>query len=218
MPSPKSKGYIHLNYPSHPPSASHFSLSLFRPAEFPLGVIGIASCSRTDSLSSILVEFNASLKEVFPKESVYPLARNCFIFEEDDGSTNLNLGDLLPGLVVIPSAMGNKKENIETLLADLCSNILGEFSTIVSLLSVVPRTASECTCRWRLLKRRWETSISMPVSSLDSLRRPTCHARWTMTPAVHYLRLIANPSSAPQELPADDNLSCRHALCQQAQG
>ncbi|KAI0031712.1 TRAPP II complex [Vararia minispora EC-137] len=132
MPSPKSRGYIHLNYPSHPPSSSLFDLALFRPSLFPLGVIGIASCSRTDSLSSILAEFNASLKEMFPQDCLYPLARNCFIFEEDDGSTNLNLGDLLPGLVVIPSAMGNKKENIETLLADLCSNILGEFSTIMS--------------------------------------------------------------------------------------
>ena len=28
--------------------------------------------------------------------------------------------------------MGNKKENIETLLADLCSNILAEFSAVVS--------------------------------------------------------------------------------------
>ena len=131
MPSPKSKGYIHLNYPSHPPPASHFNLSMFRPSLFPLGVIGIASCSRSDSLTSILAEFNAVMKEMFPSDSIYPLARNCFIFEEDDGSTNLNLGDLLPGLVVIPSAMGNKKENIETLLADLCSNLLGEFSTIV---------------------------------------------------------------------------------------
>jgi trafficking protein particle complex subunit 9 len=31
--------------------------------------------------------------------------------------------------------MGNKKENIETLLADLCSNILVEFSTVVRVLS-----------------------------------------------------------------------------------
>ncbi|KZV62838.1 hypothetical protein PENSPDRAFT_641660 [Peniophora sp. CONT] len=134
MPSPKSKGYIHLNYPSHPPPPSHFNLSMFRPSLFPLGVIGIASCSRSDSLTSILAEFNAVMKEMFPSDSIYPLARNCFIFEEDDGSTNLNLGDLLPGLVVIPSAMGNKKENIETLLADLCSNLLGEFSTIIGTL------------------------------------------------------------------------------------
>ena len=35
---------------------------------------------------------------------------------------------------MIPSMMGNK-ENIETLLADLCSNILAEFSTVVRALS-----------------------------------------------------------------------------------
>jgi trafficking protein particle complex subunit 9 len=106
-------------------------MSLFRPSHFPLGVIGIATCSQTDSLSSITAEFNAAVKDVFPPDSVYPLAKNCFVFEEGDGTTNLNLGDHLPGLVIIPSMMGNKKENIETLLADLCSNILAEFATVV---------------------------------------------------------------------------------------
>ncbi|KAI0322235.1 TRAPP II complex [Amylostereum chailletii] len=134
MPSPKSKGHLHLSFPSHPPSFSQFPLELFRPSHFPLGVIGIASCSRSDSLSSILAEFNATVSNMFPKGSFLPLAKNCFVFEEEDGTTNLNLGDHLPGLVVIPSQMGNKKENIETLLADLCSNILGEFSTVMQTL------------------------------------------------------------------------------------
>ncbi|KAI9446319.1 TRAPP II complex [Lactarius indigo] len=123
MPSPKSKGYLHLCFPTHPPPSSHYAMSLFRPSLFPLGVIGIASCSHSDSLSSIAAEFNA-----------YSERPNCFVFEEDDGTTNLNLGDHLPGLVIIPSMMGNKKENIETLLADLCSNILAEFSTVVNTL------------------------------------------------------------------------------------
>jgi hypothetical protein len=131
MPSPKSKGYLHLCFPTHPPTSSHYGLSLFRPSHFPLGVIGIATCSSTDSLSSIAAEFNAAVKDLFPPDSLYPLAKNCFVFEEADGTTNLNLGDHLPGLVIIPSMMGNKKENIETLLADLCSNILAEFSTVV---------------------------------------------------------------------------------------
>src|SRR5712672_391881 len=131
MPSPKSKGYLHLCYPTHPPSSMLHALSLFRPSHFPLGVIGIASCSQTDSLSSIIAEFNAAVKDLFPPDSIYPLAKNCFVFEEGDGTTNLHLGDHLPGLVIIPSMMGNKKENIETLLANLCSNILTEFSTVV---------------------------------------------------------------------------------------
>ncbi|THH16357.1 hypothetical protein EW146_g4275 [Bondarzewia mesenterica] len=134
MPSPKSKGFLHLSFPSHPPPASHLDMSLFRPSHFPLGIIGIASCSHTDSLSSILADFNAAMTNLFPAESMFPLARSCFVFEEGDGTTNLNLGDLLPGLVIIPSMMGNKKENIETLLADLCSNILGEFSTVLQTL------------------------------------------------------------------------------------
>ena len=106
-------------------------MSLFRPSLFPLGVIGIASCSHADSLTFIAAEFNATVKDLFPPDSIYPLAKNCFVFEEDDGTANLNLGDHLPGLVIIPSMMGNKKENIETLLADLCSNILAEFSSVV---------------------------------------------------------------------------------------
>ena len=119
-------------------------MSLFRPSLFPLGVIGIASCSHSDSLSSIAAEFNATVKDLFPPDSIYPLAKNCFIFEEDDGTANLNLGDHLPGLVIIPSMMGNKKENIETLLANLCSNILAEFSTVVRVvLPVCPRSDDE---------------------------------------------------------------------------
>ncbi len=144
MPSPKSKGYLHLSFPTHPPPSSHYAMSLFRPSLFPLGVIGIASCSHSDSLSSIAAEFNATVKDLFPPDSIYPLAKNCFIFEEDDGTANLNLGDHLPGLVIIPSMMGNKKENIETLLANLCSNILAEFSTVVRVvLPVCPRSDDE---------------------------------------------------------------------------
>lgn len=60
---------------------------------------------------------------------MFPLARNCFVFEEGDG--NLNFGDNLSGVVVIPSLMGNKKLYIGTLLADLCSNVLGEFGVVV---------------------------------------------------------------------------------------
>ena len=72
------------------------------------------------------------MHELFPADSLYPLARSCFVFEEGDGTTNLNLGDHLPGLVIIPSMMGNKKLYVGTLLADLCSNILAEFATVVS--------------------------------------------------------------------------------------
>jgi hypothetical protein len=132
MPNPLSRGHLHLSFPTHPPPALHSSLSLFRPSNFPLGVIGVASCSQNDSLSSILAQFNASISELFPSSSPFPLASNCFAFEEGDGNTNLNIGNELPGLVVIPSMMGNKKLYVGTLLADLCSNILGEFSNLVS--------------------------------------------------------------------------------------
>jgi trafficking protein particle complex subunit 9 len=135
MPSPLSRGHLHISFPSHPPPTSHDPLALFRPSHFPLGVIGVASCSQSDSLSSILAQFNAFVNDLFPRNSpyraIFPLAKNCFVFEEEDGSTNLNLGEQLSGLVVIPSMMGNKGLYIGTLLADLCSNILGEFATLV---------------------------------------------------------------------------------------
>jgi hypothetical protein len=135
MPNPLSRGHLHVSFPSHPPPASHDALSLFRPSSFPLGVIGVASCAQDDSLASILAQFNAAVHDMFPRDSPYramfPLAKNCFVFEDDDGNTNLNLGEQLSGLVVIPAMMGNKNIYIGTLLADLCSNILGEFSSVV---------------------------------------------------------------------------------------
>ncbi|KAJ6547608.1 TRAPP II complex [Mycena capillaripes] len=131
MPNPMSTGYLHLSFPTHPPPFSHLPLSLLRPSNFPLAVIGLAACSKTDSLPSILDEFNAALLDIFPAGGMYPLAKNCFVFEEGEGNTNVNLGDNLPGLVVIPNMMGNKKLYIGTLLADLCSHVLGEFGTLV---------------------------------------------------------------------------------------
>ncbi|KAF7294900.1 hypothetical protein MIND_01027900 [Mycena indigotica] len=132
MPSPLSTGYLHLSFPTHPPPHSHLPLSLLRPSHFPLAVIGISACSKTDSLADVLGEFNASLLDIFPGGGMYPLAKNCFVFEEGEGNTNVNLGDNLPGLVVIPSMMGNKKLYIGTLLGDLCSHVLGEFGTLVA--------------------------------------------------------------------------------------
>ncbi|KAI5122948.1 hypothetical protein M0805_006829 [Coniferiporia weirii] len=134
MPSPLASGSLFLSFTRHPPPSYRSRLDLFRPSDFPLGVVGIASCSESDALSSIYSQFNGSLAELFPSSSMFPLAQNCFVFEEGDGNTNLNIGNHLPGLVVIPSMMGNKKLYVGTLLAELCSNILGEFSVIVKAL------------------------------------------------------------------------------------
>lgn len=127
-------GHIHLSFPSHPPPGSHLPLSLLRPSHFPLAVIGIASCSRSESLPDILAQFNANILDLFPADSMFPLARNCFVFEEGDEDTHVAATDHLPGLVVIPGIMGNKKLYIGTLLADLCSHVLGEFGVVVRLL------------------------------------------------------------------------------------
>ncbi|KAI0362223.1 hypothetical protein OH77DRAFT_1416447 [Trametes cingulata] len=129
-----ASGYLHLAYPSHPPPDSHAPLSLFRTSDFPLVVIGIASCGENDSLATILTQFQTSLHEVFPRESMFPLASNCFVFEESDSTTNIHLGDNFPGLVVIPSVMGHKKTYIGTLIADLCSKVLVELATVMQTL------------------------------------------------------------------------------------
>lgn len=135
MPNPLSTGHLHLSFPTHPPSASHYSLSLLRPSHFPLAVIGIASSSsRASTMNNLYSQFNATLLDVFPASNVYPLAKNCFVFEENDSTTNLNAGDNIPGLVVIPSVMGNKKLYIGTLLADLCSQVLAQFGAVIQAL------------------------------------------------------------------------------------
>jgi hypothetical protein len=131
MPSPLSTGHLHLSFPTHPPPLSHVPLSLLRPSHFPLAVIGVAVCAQTDSLGSTLEQFNTSLVDIFPPGCMYPLAKNLFVFEDGNGTANLNLGNSLPGLVVIPSMMGNKKLYIGTLLADLCSHVLGELGVVV---------------------------------------------------------------------------------------
>ncbi|KAG6850996.1 hypothetical protein H0H93_004483 [Arthromyces matolae] len=133
MPSPLSTGYLHLSFPTHPPPRSHLPLSLLRPSHFPIAVIGVTTCSRNDSLAQIHAQFNASLLDIFPSDGIYPLAKNCFVFEEGE-DTSLSIGDNLPGLFILPSMMGNKKLYLGTLLADLCSQILAEFGVLVQAL------------------------------------------------------------------------------------
>jgi len=130
MPNPLATGHLQLSFTTHPPPHSHLPLSLIRPSHFPLAVIGIALCTRADPLPSIFAQFDASLVDVIHSDGIYPLAKNCFVFEEGD-DTSLDLSSDLPGLVLIPSMMGNKKLYIGTLLADLCSQILGEFGVLV---------------------------------------------------------------------------------------
>ncbi|KAF8921247.1 TRAPP II complex [Mucidula mucida] len=134
MPNPLSTGHLHLSFPTRPPPTLHDSLALIRPSQFPLAVIGLALCSPTDTLTSILAQFNGALLDLFPPGALYPLARNCFVFEDGDGNNSSNLNEIVQGLVVIPSMMGNKKLYLGTLIADLCSNVLGEFGVLVQTL------------------------------------------------------------------------------------
>lgn len=151
-------GHLHLSFPAHAPPISHLPLSLLRPSHFPLAVIGIASCTHSDSLPDILSSFNDSVLDIFPAESMFPLARNCFVFEEGDEATDVNVSDSLPGLVVIPGIMGNKKLYIGTLLADLCSHILGEFAVVVRLamsILLLALTFDFCSASTRHWKALW---------------------------------------------------------------
>ncbi|KAH7926321.1 hypothetical protein BV22DRAFT_1087325 [Leucogyrophana mollusca] len=136
MPSPLSSGYLHLSFPAHPTTSAHLPLSLFRPSHFTLGVIGIALCSRGNPAASALEQFENTLSDLSSEDSTFPLAKICFAFEDDglEGGTGSNVGENVSGLVVIPSVMGNKKLYIGTLLADLCSQILGEFGRVVNVL------------------------------------------------------------------------------------
>ncbi|KAG6376171.1 TRAPP II complex [Boletus reticuloceps] len=133
MPSPLSSGYLHLSFPSHPSLPAHSPLSLFRPSHFNLGIIGIAVCSSSHPSSSALEQFENTLADIYPEHSTFPLAKTCFAFQDDD-EPNVGLGENHPSLAIIPNAMGNKKLYIGTLLADLCSQILGEFGHLVHTL------------------------------------------------------------------------------------
>lgn len=128
---PAANGYLHLSFPSHPPPETQQALSLFRPSNFPLGVIGIASCS-SDPLTTTLEQFDATLDDVTPEGSMFPLSKACFAFEDEDADGS-QLADQISGIEVIPSMDTKKtKLHIGTLLASLCSRILMEFSSVVS--------------------------------------------------------------------------------------
>ncbi|KAF8744659.1 hypothetical protein RHS02_01740, partial [Rhizoctonia solani] len=105
------------------------------------------------SLSGILAEFNARLSQLFSSRAAYPLATRCFAFEDSypqngqdadsaregggggGGQVNINVGDTLPGLVIIPSEIGHSKRfYLGTLLAELCGAVLGEFGSLANFL------------------------------------------------------------------------------------
>ncbi|KAI0703613.1 TRAPP II complex [Cytidiella melzeri] len=82
-------------------------------------------------MPTIQAQFSEVLNDTVPEGSVFPLAKNCFVFEEGDSGASLGTHQ---GLVVIPGMMGNKKLYVGTLLADLCSSILAEFASVVQAL------------------------------------------------------------------------------------
>jgi trafficking protein particle complex subunit 9 len=105
-------------------------LSLLRPSHFPLAVIGIAKSTQADSLPSLYSQFNASLADIFPHGGLFPLVKNCFVYEGSEGTTNFDTGKNMPGLNIVPS-IAKRKLHIGTLLGVLCSHILTELGVLV---------------------------------------------------------------------------------------
>jgi hypothetical protein len=81
-------------------------------------------------LKSLFHQFNTTLSDLFPSGSTYPLVRNCFVFEENEGTLNLDTGENLPGLTVVPH-IANRKLHLGTLLGVLCSQVLIELGVMV---------------------------------------------------------------------------------------
>ncbi|KAL4067655.1 transport protein Trs120 or TRAPPC9 TRAPP II complex subunit-domain-containing protein [Scleroderma citrinum] len=133
MPNPLSSGYLHLSFSSHPNSPTHDLLYLFRPSLFNHAVIGVAAYSSTQTPDAALEQMENILADISSDNSVFPLSKMCFMFQNED-VTNGNIDQNPPDVVLIPSAMGNKKLYIGTLLADLCSQVLGEFGRVVQVL------------------------------------------------------------------------------------
>lgn len=155
-----STGHLHISFPTHPPPQSHALLSLLRPSHFPLAVIGIAKSTQVDSLPSLYNQFNASLADIFPHGNLYPLAKNCFVFEEsEEGTTNFDPGENMPDLVVVPR-IANRKLHIGTLLGVLCSHILAELGVLVRVLICGTWTFIYIFKRYK----RWKALLAMNIS------------------------------------------------------
>lgn len=134
MPSPLSNGFLHLEYIWYPPPIWQAPLALFQPSKFPLGVIGIADNST--NLANIQSQFNAEIAQLFSSNTPFPLSQNCYVFEDEASPTTDS--ETPPGVIVIPTIMGNKEIYVGTLIAELCSSILSEFANIVSNSQALP--------------------------------------------------------------------------------
>lgn len=86
------------------------------------------------------MQFGTALGDIFPPGGIYPLVRNCWVFEEAEGTANFTNQDELPGLVVVPR-IKNRKLHVGTLLGDLSSEILAEFGTLVRPYLISPSYA-----------------------------------------------------------------------------
>ncbi|PPR08068.1 hypothetical protein CVT24_010529 [Panaeolus cyanescens] len=135
LPNPLSSGYLHLNYPTHPPPQGHSNLALIRPSHFPLGVIGIGTQSQQEghSIQSLYNQFHSTVSDIFPSSNIFPLVRSCFLFEESDAMHSSESAENLPSLVVVPH-IANRKLHIGTLLSDFCSKILVELGILMDAL------------------------------------------------------------------------------------
>ena len=159
LPNPLSTGHLHISFPTHPPPQSHALLSLLRLSHFPLAVIGIAKSTQVDSLPSLYSQFNTSLTDIFPHGGLFPLAKNCFVFEGSEKALNFDPGESMPGLVIVPR-IANRKLHIGTLLGVLCSQILAELGVLVRVFIY---------SKWTFIyiferHKRWRAPLAMNIS------------------------------------------------------
>ena len=196
MPNPLSAGHLHLNFSSHPSSPSHDPFYLFRPSLFNHAVIGVSAYSSTHTPDTALEELENIIADFSSEDLALPFSKMCFMFQNEDSTTG-GLSESPPGVVIIPSVMGNKKLYIGTLLADLCSQILGEFGRVVCFLLQIQKAKFHCTIRFKFWKRLPGTNISMRRSFQRLLLAQICQAllnRTHISAHPHILHTLISPN------------------------
>jgi len=134
MPPRLAPGHLYLNHEIYDYRDGQRTIPLTSLSRTPMGVIGIARASSTDQLATLGANFKAQMEELLPPGTLFPLAKNCFAFQDEKSRFSLDTKDAFSGLVVIPHDMGNKQLYLITLIAELCSAILAGFSDFATVL------------------------------------------------------------------------------------
>ena len=113
-------------------------------------MIEVTVYSSTHTPATALEQLGSIIADFSLEDLTLPFSKMCFMFQNEDSMTG-GLSKCPPGVVIIPSIMGNKKLYIGTLLADLCSQILGEFSRVVCFLLQIQKAKTLRSKFWKRL-------------------------------------------------------------------